>query len=192
MLWAIPPLSPQPLDFFDDNPTCIPSLFRVIFPDSLIQKTELVKWEVMSSWYFGSSQPIYFDALHDDFKLYGFEIVIESDLSNVFLYARNSSQLSRGDCNLLCRKCSRNSICEDTLVSITYPTSNQCTTYIRPKSPPPANVISPGGPKALYTALLSVIGSPQIHSLCPASGKFAYSDIDRIIVVDFLHTISDT
>ena len=195
MVWAIPPLSPQSLDFSDNNlPSSIPSLFRVTFPDDLIRKTASVGWGVFSSWYSGSSQSIYFEALRDDFKCYVFELVIEPDLSNVFLYVRNSSQLFRGNCNFLYQKYCQNSVCEDTLVSIT---GHQCTAhiYIRPKSSPPANVISPGGPKALYTVLLSTHGYSKTHSLCPASGKFAYSDIDdhKIIVVDFLqHTISDT
>ena len=165
----------------------MPLLFRVTFPDDLIRKTASVGWGVISNWYIGSSQPIYFDALRDDDVL---ELVIEPDLSNVFLYVRNFFQLSG---EYVCRvlfETNRNRICEDTLVSITGFRSMTCI-HIRPKSSPSTNVISSGGPKTLNTVFAS--GS-KFHSLCPASGKFTYSDVvdGHLIVVDFLHVTSDT
>ena len=191
MVWAIPPLLPQPLDFSDDDPTCImPLLFRVTLPDDILREKS-VEWGVISSWWYtGSSQSIYFDVLRHDFKCYVLELVIEPDLSNVFLYVRNSSQVFREDFHSSYQKFRQNSVCEDTLVSIAPYSNRTAYIYIRPKSSPSAN-----GSKALYTVLLS--GIPNIHSdsLCPASGKFAtYSGINdhKIVVVDFLHTISDT
>ncbi|KAF8805716.1 hypothetical protein BYT27DRAFT_6653622 [Phlegmacium glaucopus] len=50
LVWAIPPLSPQPQppNFFDHNPTHIPSLFRIPLPDGILHHTEIVGWKMIS------------------------------------------------------------------------------------------------------------------------------------------------
>ena len=44
LIWAIPPLSPQPPDFFDHNPPHVPPLFSIPFPDGIELRPELIQW----------------------------------------------------------------------------------------------------------------------------------------------------
>ncbi|KAF8802153.1 hypothetical protein BYT27DRAFT_6771427 [Phlegmacium glaucopus] len=52
LVWAIPPLSPQPQppDFSDHNPTHIPSLLRIPLPHGILHHTEVVEWKRISDW----------------------------------------------------------------------------------------------------------------------------------------------
>ena len=59
-----------------------------------------------------------------------FELVIEPDLSNVFLYLEKCSQLFFGKYGLLSQTNSRNSICEDTVLVSVTPAYNQPASYI--------------------------------------------------------------
>jgi hypothetical protein len=99
LIWAIPPLSPQPLDFFNPtgNLTHVPPLFTIPFPDGINLHSRLSQWNMMSSWYFGSSQPLYFDAL--DSKLYRFQIMLKPDLSTASLNLINTSEFPLHDFN---------------------------------------------------------------------------------------------
>ena len=112
LIWAIPPLLPQPLDFVDCHPTHIPPLFRIQFPDGI--GINLIGRKTMSSWYFGSSQPLYFDMVCQESKLHRFQIILKPDLSTASLHFIHSSELSPHDFEYLSFDDYR--ICEDTLV----------------------------------------------------------------------------
>jgi hypothetical protein len=69
LIWAIPPLSLQPLDlrdqFLDSNPTHIPPLFKIPFPDGFVRNTpEILEWMMASPWYLGSWESVYFDIFY--------------------------------------------------------------------------------------------------------------------------------
>ena len=51
----------------------------------------------MSSWYFGSSNPLYFDMICEDSTLHRIQIVLNSDLTSASLNLINSSTLTRSD-----------------------------------------------------------------------------------------------
>ena len=183
LIWAIPPLSSQPPDFFDDNPTFIPPpLFIITFPDEISFRSDLIGWNTISSWYFGS---LYFDMLCQDFKLHRFQIILEPDLSTASLhliYAHTPhgfGHVSFEDYR----------ICEDTLVScwIYYDQRHEnfpCGVYTGPTSARSSNVISHGGPAAKM--LLPDIGCDFRLYLCPASGRSARLDrSNNVAILDF-------
>ena len=189
MIFAIPPLSPQLPDFFDYRPTYTPPLFRTTFPDNLVRQTGFINWEPMPSWYSGSSQRLYLDALLEGLKLYGVEIVIKPDLSDVSLHVTHTCRLIPYDYEYDSTSFRTYGICEDNLVSrwdIVDP--NQCRIQIRPISSHPANILSAGGPIVLNVSLPGTL-YPQNPASCPAFGRFVHldrNDSHRIVIVDFL------
>jgi hypothetical protein len=179
LVWAIPPLSPQPLDFFDHNPTHIPPLLRIPLPDGI--SPELISWQMISSWYFGSSQPLYFDILCLGSKLHRFKINVKPDLYDTSLHVINiSDPLLVHEDNVYFQSYR---ICEDTLFVLWQGHApRQCGVCTGLTSSRFANIISRGGPE--FKLLLP--GTGHANTLCPASGKFAHIDRRRrIIVVDF-------
>ena len=191
LIWAIPPLLPQPPNFFDHNPTHVPSpLFTIPFPEGIALYPARMGWNTISSWYFGSSQPLYFDTLCPGSKLNRFQIILKPDLSTASLHVINTFELTPHDFNYVSFQDYR--ICEDTLVSCwSYydggwggPPS-QCGVYTGLTSARFADVISHGGPAAKM--LLPEIGSSKYlsHFLCPASGRFVLLDSsDTVAVLD--------
>ena len=192
LIWAIPPLSPQPPDFFDHNPTHMPPpLFTIPFPD-ISRHPIRISWKTISSWYLGSSHLLYFDMLCQDSKLHRFQILLQPDLSAASLRVINISEQTPHDFNYVFFEDYR--ICEDTLVSCwTYPDSEQgeedeyhpgCGVYT---SPPFANGISHGGPAAKIMLLPDVeFEFKSVLFLCPASGRVVRLDNnDSVAVLDF-------
>ncbi|KAF8805718.1 hypothetical protein BYT27DRAFT_7142220 [Phlegmacium glaucopus] len=182
LVWAIPPLSLQSPDFFDHNPTHIPSLFRIPLPDGILHHTDIVVWKTVSSWYFGSSQPLYFDISCPDSKFHRFKIIVKPNLYDTSLHVINTSTVNPhylDDYDLFLQPYS---ICEDTLVAC-WDNNDHCGVYTGLTSSRFSNVMSYGGP--LAKMLLPATGN--IYSLCPASGKFVHLDLDnnRILVDDF-------
>ena len=100
-IWAIPPLSPHPPDFFNHHPTHIPPLFIIPIPGDIENQLtpEFLRWNTLSSWYFGSSQPLYCDLLGllnsgGDSTLHRFQLMIEPDLSTASLHLTNTPEIS--------------------------------------------------------------------------------------------------
>ena len=171
-IWAIPPLVlPLPPDFFDHNPPHVPPLFTIPFPDISLRPVRFY-WNTISSWYFGSSQPLYFDMLCQDSKLHRFQVLLQPDLSAASLHVMNISEQTAHDFKYVSFEDYR--ICEDTLVSCwTLDSKPGCGVYM---SLPFANGISHGGPAA--KRLLSGIGD-CVPYLCPASGRIVRLDKER-------------
>ena len=109
LIYAIPPLSPQPLNFYDDNPTHIPPLFKISFPNDIVLHS---RWKTTPSWYFGSSQSLYFDILSRVSKLHRFKIILKPDLSTASLHVVNKPELTPHNFSSVCLQEYR--ICEDT------------------------------------------------------------------------------
>ena len=100
LIWAIPPLSPQPPDlpdhFLATHIVHIPPLFKIPLPDGTVRRSdEIFKWMTPSSWYFGSWESLYFDILYTDSKLLRFKIIIKSDLGDASLHSIIKSEKSR-------------------------------------------------------------------------------------------------
>ena len=184
LIWAIPPLLPRLPDFFDSNPTYIPPLFTIPFPDDILLHSELIRWNTISSWYFGSSQPLYFDMLCQDSKLHRFEILLKPDLSTASLHVINNSELTPHDFNYVYFEDYR--VCEDTLVSCWIfddDESSQSGVYTGLTSARFADIISLGGPAA---RMLLPDSDCYIFYSCPASGRFVLvDDNDSVAVLDF-------
>ena len=185
LIWAIPPLSSQPPDFFDDNHTHIAPLFTIPFPNGIDLHSELIQWYTISSWYFGSSQPLYFDALCRDPKLHRFQIILKHDLSTASLHLINTSKLTTQEFNYVTFQ--DYMICEDILLSCwSYPSSNgtQCGVYMGSTSACFANVISNAG--FSVERLLPDIGYYNMLSWCAASGRSVGLDSSySLAVFDF-------
>ena len=184
LIWAIPPLLPQLPEFLDPNPTHLPPpLFMIPFPD--ISHHNLRKgWITISSWYFGSSHPLYFGILCEDSKLHRFQILLQPDLSSASLHVINISEQIPHDLNYVFF--GDYSICEDTLVSSFHSDhfQYQCGVYMGLMSPSFANGISHGGSAAKIS--LPEVGKPRVLFSCPASGRFGcLTDTNTIAVLDF-------
>ena len=192
LIWAIPPLLPQPPDFFDDNPTHIPPLFTIPFPspDGIVlhHKLELFRWKTTSSWYFGSSQPLYFDMLCHDSMLYTFKLIVKPDLSDASLRVINTSGPTPYNVFDRCFESYR--ICEDNLVSWwidCYLDGNRCLVCTGLLSAAARfAIVSRGGP---ISRMLLTDFVQYTYNLfpCPATGRFVYLDSsNRLRVLDFL------
>lgn len=179
LIWAIPPLLPQSPDFFNDNLTLtIPPLFRVAFPEGIARPPNS-RFEVIttSSWYLGSSQPLYFHITFWDSKVYSFELIIKPDFSDASLRLLNTFEFS---CELRKSMLEEYRICEDNLVSLAHLQRSQSGVFMWSRSPR-LNPTSHGGHVAKIPLPANAFGT-----LCPASGRFAYSTADaRITVIDF-------
>jgi hypothetical protein len=117
LIWAIPPLSPQPSDFpgniRDDNPTLIPPLFKIPFPDGIAGYT---RWKTLSSWYLGfSGETVYFDMISSQIRR--FKIIIKPDLSDASLHVINiPGTISFDESSEVYGNYEGYRICEDALV----------------------------------------------------------------------------
>ena len=190
-IWAIPPLSPQPPDFFDHHPTHIPPLLIIPLPADIEVDPDLTQWNTISSWYFGSSQPLYCDLLCQDSTIHRIQIMIEPDLSTASLYVINIPETTRHDFTDV--YLSPYMICEDTLVSCfmfykpdTAAYQNQTVTGLYTGLTTANGIISHGGPAA--NMLLPDIGCTYDLFPCPASGRIVRVECgfsDRIAVLDF-------
>jgi hypothetical protein len=190
LIWAIPSLSPQPPDFFDHNLTHMPPpLFTIPFPD-ISHYSARMKWNTISPWYFGSSQPFYFDAFCHDSTLHRFQIMLKPDLSTASLHVINTSEHTPRD--FLYALIPDYRICEDTLVSCWIyhdedrrrnPSQYQCAVYTGLTSARSANVISDDRPATKL--LLPDTGHRYPLFSCPASGRFVFVDsTNNVAVVD--------
>ena len=192
LIWAIPPLLPQPPDFFDHHPTHIPPLLIIPLPVDIEIDPDFIKWNRISSWYFGSSQPLYCDLLGPGSTIHRFQIVIEPDLSTASLHVINTSEITSYDFTKVYLP--PYMICEDTLVSYfiisnynhdTHQYQYQICLYTGLTT---ANgIFSHGGPAA--NMLLSDIRRGCNLFPCPASGRFVLHvdsrDSDSIAILDF-------
>ena len=182
LIWAIPPLLPQPPDFFDHNPTRLPSpLFTIPFPDDIALHTERVGWNVISSWYFSTSHPLYFEALCQDSKLHRFQIMLKPDLSAASLHVIHTSELTPHDFKVVSFHDAR--ICEDTLVSC-WSGGHQSGhgLYTGLTSTRFADIISHSGPAAKMLILPNIGCEYHLFS-CPTSGRFVLLDRNNSVSV---------
>ena len=189
LIWGIPPLSPRPPDFSDYDATNMPMapLFTIPFPNSIGLNSERIQWKTISSWYSGSSQPLYFDALCQG-KLHRFQIMLKPDLTTASIRVINTSEPTPHNFDYVFFQDYR--ICEDALVSCWISNSyhlnfwtRSCGVYTGLTSTRFANVISRGGPTAKM--LLPDIGRHGNYNLylCPASGRFVLVDSGRRLAV---------
>jgi hypothetical protein len=175
-VWAIPPLLPHSSDhFLYNNPTHLPPLFKIPFPDDFVC-FDICDWNTISSWYFGSRESIYFDIVYSDSKLDRFELIVKPDLSDASLHVINSSEFTPYDFDDTTFQNSYR-ICEDTLVSVWNSESgSKCGVYTGLTS---AHFPDDTDARFAYSSC----------SLCPASGRFVYcicnwyTDHDSSIVV---------
>ncbi|KAF8801209.1 hypothetical protein BYT27DRAFT_7198532 [Phlegmacium glaucopus] len=185
-IWAIPPLA-QPANFDHENLARLPPLIRLNFPDGVALHPEPPEWRTLSSWYFGSSQPLYFDMVHAwHLRLQRFKLIIKPDLSDATLHLINTLQLTDHTSEWAVAPSTSN-ICEDILVSF-WDTFDRCGIYTGSILSHPTNTIPCGDP-FVVSMVLPVDGRGHNHSLCPASGRFVHldwGDIARIVVFDFL------
>ena len=195
LVFAIPPLSPQPPDFRGRNPTHIPPLFTIPYPDGItFHALHANRCRTISSWYFGSSQPLYFDMVWQDSKLYRFKIMLKPDLSTASLHVLNTSELTPLDFHIVFSEDYR--ICADTLVSCweadgrrfkipiggkqrgvyTGSTSTHCSSVTSNCDPASKMLLPNTGIGAWWSWYI----------VCPASGRFVLRDIDSVSVLDIL------
>ena len=166
-VWGIPPLSPHPPDFLNDNPTHISPILKTSLPDNIARKSKSIRWEVILDWYAGSSQSIHLGVSTEESNIHNVEIVIKPDLSDISLYVINTCQL---DFHTIL--CPQYHIFEDHNVSEMHVWSHASRIYIRSMSSPP-NIISPESPKFL-TVSLHGLNPSGISTSCPASGRCVY------------------
>jgi hypothetical protein len=183
-IWAIPPLSPQPPDFFDHYPTHIPPLFIIPIPEIELDSDD-IGWNTMSSWYFGSSQPLYYCNPIQHSIL---QVILKPDLSAASLHVINDYEHTPDN---LCFVANGDYwICEDTLVftgTDLNPRANPYQSGVYTVSTSPrtiVNRISHGGPAAKM--LLPGIGRKYVVFSCPSSGRFVRLDSSNLVaVLDF-------
>lgn len=187
-VWGIPPLSAQPPDAFDHDPIRAPLLFRTTFPDYLGRKNgHYYYWRAISSWYYGSPQPLHFSVSGPDSTIHNFEIVVKPDLSHFSLQAMNTCRIpDHSDFfNIFSRLSDR--ICEDTLVSCWMIKKTEiCRVHIRSMTSAsgPAGVISSDG--SMVVDILGCGTERSGISLCPVSGRFVHWDRNnKVFVVHF-------
>jgi len=100
-------------NFLDDTPTYAP-LFRFPFPDGIKRYTFCVEWNMISSWYFGSCEFIYFDTL----CVNSIQSGRQTDLNDASLHYIDTFELPhRNNVLLGFIQAQRYKICEDTHVS---------------------------------------------------------------------------
>ena len=188
LIWAIPPLSSQPPDFFfNHNPTHIlPPLFKIPFLDDIAPYSERIIWNTILSWYFGSSHPLYFDMLCHDSKSHRvqFMLNLKPDLSTASLHIINTSEITY-DFDDGFFKDYR--ICENILVSCWSRRDNyECGLYTQLTSARSVNVVSHGISAAKMPLHDIANGCRSRLFLCPASGRFLLLDSNNSVsVLDF-------
>jgi len=171
LIWAIPPLSPQPSDLPDHTPP----LFKIPLLDDIVRQTPIFKWMLLSSWYFECWESIYFGILFSDSKIQRFKIVIKPDLSDASLHFINKPEIVSNDLmgsRLLFELFhERYMICDDALVYFWRNNKSNLGAYA-----------------GLTFPLTNVVTRwhGQVDSLSPASGRYVYIDEDNwgIVVVD--------
>ena len=179
---AIPPLSPQPPNFFNyyNSSLIIPPLFTITYPDGLAHHFAGVQRKMVSSWYSDSSRPFYFDMLCQDSNRHRFQINLKPDLSSASLHDINTSDrfpLHRGSTFFQGYR-----ICDDTLVSW-HRNADYPLLYTGLISDTFSNVISQSGPAS--EIFLPHIGLNNL-TLCPASGRLVRLDASNSgAVLDF-------
>lgn len=144
IICAIPPLSPQPPNFFDRNPIHIPPLFTIPIPDEFVHRDhseQLKGLKTCSSWYFGSTS-LYFDMFFR--KPYRFQIILKPDFSTASLHVTNPPKCPGQVCSCditdtIFHRVQDYRICDDTLVSCWFYNDNQpgqynCGVYMGSKS----------------------------------------------------------
>ena len=201
LIWGIPSLSPQSSDFLDNNSTPIlPLLFKIPFPDSIGNPEKILGWIIVSSWYFGSRESLYFDMVYTD-SIQRFKIIIKPDLSDASLHAISDIYITADsirDSMSFIRLCGGFKICEDTRVYFWYTYNNNqynmCHWGLCGRStfnPFTSNVrrwnfgrIHPSTSAPFANDVTRWDG--HINSLCPTSCRSVYStdDCKGIVVVD--------
>ena len=191
LICAIPPLVPQPPDFYDHNPTPVSPLFTIPFPDGIVLHSDFIQWKTISSWYFGSSQPLYFDMLCRDSKLHRFKIMLKPDLSTAALHVVITSELTPLNFEIVYLGDYR--ICEETLV---FCWSFDVLRYNPPSRRNQYRGVCTGSTSARFSnvttndcpaakMILTEFGLQCKYILCPASGRFVLLDhIDGVAVLD--------
>ena len=139
-----------------------------------------MRWKTTSSWYFGSSHPLYFDMLCRHSILRRFKLIVKPDLSDASLHVINPSQLTPRKFEDVHTQSYR--ICEDTLVFCWTDDAYEfeCGVYTLTFAHS-ANVTSHGGPT--FKMLLPYIGPDYRYFSCPASGRFVGLDSSKNVVV---------
>ena len=183
LIWAIPPLLPHPPDIFDHNPTHMPPpLFTIPFPEISHRPARII-WKAINCWYFGPSQPIYFDMLCQDSKLHRFEIMLKPDLSTASLRVINTYEHTLHDFFYVYFQ--NYMICEDTLVTCWVDDSDNWGVYTGSTSARFANVTD--GHPAAKVLLPNNFGLINLLRCCPASGRLVVIDnANCVSVVDLL------
>ena len=139
-----------------------------------------MRWKTISSWYFGSSQPLYFDMLCRHSRLRRFKLIVKPDLSDATLHVINSSQLTPHTFEYEIAQSYR--ICEDTLVYCWTDDRYELERGVNMlTSAHFTNVTSHGGPTPKM--LLPDIGPDCRYFSCPASGRFVGLDSNKNVVV---------
>ena len=179
LIVAIPPLLPEPPDFFDFNLTILPPLFTIMYPDGMALRSARTGWKMVSSWYSNPSHPFYFDMLCQDSKRHRFQIKLKPDLSTASLQSINTSELLPHEYGYISFR--DYMICEDSLVSFWRYDTDRCGVYMGLMSPCFSNIVSPAG-----NILLPDIGLEYVLTPCPASGRFVRLDTNNsVAVLDF-------
>jgi hypothetical protein len=177
LIWAIPPLSPQPSDSIDILPLKIP------FPNSSVpHDLEIFKWITVTPWYFDSCESFYFDVLYTNSKLQRFKIIIKPDLSDSSIHVINMPEVisdkkvtSRLELDEDCPGHYR--ICDGALVYF-WNNPRLWETFTGMTSAPFANIFS------RWILVNQVV--EDVESLCPASGRYVYCDGNFKIFVVYL------
>jgi hypothetical protein len=140
----------------------------------------------MSSWYFGSSNALYFDMISQNSKLHRFQIIIKPDLSAASLHFINTSELSLHDLKYLFLADYK--ICEDTLLFYTFYNYHDETGHYE-------FGVHTGLTSTRFTIntlqaakdLLPGFTRPECRPFsCPASGRFVILDCsNNVVVLDF-------
>ena len=185
LIYAIPPLSPQPPDFsyHIDMPTHILPLFTIPLPDGIVHQSKPMGLKTFQSWYFGPKSDMFFPKYSKVItsEVYRFQIILKVDLSAASLHVNSSeSRVWPGDFVSLHKQDYR--ICDDTIVSCWFyidhdnPGQYNCGVYMGLNFTRFA-VISHGGP-ALEKSFLSSLHHYRLFS-CPASGRFVLLDVNN-------------
>ena len=126
----------------------------------------------MSSWYFGSKNPLHFDMICEDSTLHRIQIVLNSDLSSASLILINSSTFTRSDAIHVVT--SDYTICEDSAFSCWFYDTSVLEWYH--DSDGNDDSVREGG---IYT------GSAIIHfALVPVIGRYTLLSSGRVVLQD--------
>jgi hypothetical protein len=191
LIWAIPPLSTQPLDlrdhFLDSNPTHIPPLFKIPFPNGIVRHTpEIIEWMTACPWYLGSWESVYFVIFYTDSKLQRFKIIIKPDLSDASLHFMNTTETISDDLMKSLEEYTVSDgyrICEGALV-YSWDKDNcfeMWGAYTGLTSAPFTSVVKTWRAYNGSTSAPNVVPewNRSVHSLCPTSGRFAFCIADE-------------